>query len=113
MESHEVRLLTEVEDRHWWYAERRELLRRAVAGMTPGDALDVGAAGGGNTRVLLEHGWRAAALEYGAEGARCVPSVASPYCGVTRRRCRWRRGAWTWWWPSTSSSTWTTTRPPR
>ncbi|MFN8081766.1 MAG: class I SAM-dependent methyltransferase [Kineosporiaceae bacterium] len=70
MESHEVRLLTEVEDRHWWYAERRELLRRAVAGMTPGDALDVGAAGGGNTRVLLEHGWRAAALEYGAEGAR-------------------------------------------
>jgi SAM-dependent methyltransferase len=38
--------------------------------MTPGDALDVGAAGGGNTRVLRAHGWRAAALEYGAEGAQ-------------------------------------------
>lgn len=70
MESHEVRLLTQVEDRHWWYAERRELLRRAIAGLAPGDALDIGAAGGGNTRVLLQHGWRAAALEYGAEGAR-------------------------------------------
>ncbi|MFZ0158831.1 MAG: class I SAM-dependent methyltransferase [Kineosporiaceae bacterium] len=70
MEGTEVRKLVELEDGHWWYRERRALIERAVAGLTPGDALDVGAAGGGNTRVLRARGWRAAALEYGAEGAR-------------------------------------------
>jgi SAM-dependent methyltransferase len=70
VEGAEVRKLTELEDRHWWYRERRELLVRLLAGLTPGDALDVGAAGGGNTRVLAARGWRAAALEYGAEGAQ-------------------------------------------
>jgi len=65
----EVRKLTEVEDRHWWYKERRNLLRRAVADLTPGVALDVGAAGGGNTQVLRALGWRATALEYGPDGA--------------------------------------------
>ena len=70
MEGTEVRKLTELEDRHWWYRERRSLLARDVAGLTPGTALDVGAAGGGNTRVLQGLGWRAAALEYGPEGAQ-------------------------------------------
>jgi len=70
VEGTEVRKLVELEDRHWWYRERRSLLARAVKGLTPGDALDVGAAGGGNTRVLTRLGWRAAALEYGAEGAQ-------------------------------------------
>jgi SAM-dependent methyltransferase len=70
MEGTEVRKLTELEDRHWWYRERRTLLARSIAGLAPGDALDVGAAGGGNTRVLKANGWRAAALEYGAEGAQ-------------------------------------------
>lgn len=70
MEGTEVRKLTELEDRHWWYRERRHLLDRAVDGLVPGDALDIGAAGGGNTRVLLRRGWRAAALEYGPEGAQ-------------------------------------------
>jgi SAM-dependent methyltransferase len=69
VEGTEVRKLTELEDRHWWYRERRQLLARSLSGLTPGDALDVGAAGGGNTRVLSAHGWRAAALEYGPEGA--------------------------------------------
>jgi SAM-dependent methyltransferase len=70
MEGTEVRKLTELEDRHWWYRERRHLVARAIRGLRPGDALDVGAAGGGNTRVLQARGWRAAALEYGEEGAR-------------------------------------------
>jgi len=70
VEGTEVRKLTELEDRHWWYRERRSLLARDVAGLTPGTALDVGAAGGGNTRVLQGLGWRAAALEYGPEGAQ-------------------------------------------
>ena len=41
-------------------------------------ALDVGAAGGGNTRVLQALGWRAAALEYGEEGARVCAERGIP-----------------------------------
>ncbi|KRB44152.1 MULTISPECIES: bifunctional 2-polyprenyl-6-hydroxyphenol methylase/3-demethylubiquinol 3-O-methyltransferase UbiG [unclassified Terrabacter] len=69
MEGTEVRKLAELEDDHWWYRERRHLLGKAIAGLVPGRALDIGAAGGGNTRVLREHGWDAVALEYGSDGA--------------------------------------------
>ncbi len=69
MEGTEVRKLAALEDAHWWYRERRHLLGKAVGDLTPGRAIDVGAAGGGNTRVLAEHGWQVAALEYGADGA--------------------------------------------
>lgn len=69
MEGTEVRKLAALEDAHWWYRERRHLLSRMVAGVTPGTALDIGAAGGGNTRVLQAAGWSVAALEYGADGA--------------------------------------------
>ena len=78
MEATEIRTLVEVEDRHWWYSERRVLLARELRGLTPGDALDVGAAGGGNTRVLIRKGWRAAALEYGAEGAQVCAERGIP-----------------------------------
>lgn len=69
MEGSEVRKLARLEDAHWWYRERRHLLARELRGLVPGRALDIGAAGGGNTRVLRDHGWDAAALEYGADGA--------------------------------------------
>jgi SAM-dependent methyltransferase len=69
MEATEVRKLAQLEDEHWWYRERRHLLSKAIADLTPGRALDVGAAGGGNTRVLRAHGWKAIALEYGEDGA--------------------------------------------
>jgi SAM-dependent methyltransferase len=78
MEGTEVRKLTELEDRHWWYRERRALVARAIRGRRPGVALDVGAAGGGNTRVLQAAGWSAAALEYGEEGARVCAERAIP-----------------------------------
>lgn len=78
MEGTEIRTLVEVEDRHWWYSERRALLARALRGLSPGDALDVGAAGGGNTRVLIRLGWRAAALEYGAPGAQICAERGIP-----------------------------------
>lgn len=71
MEATEVRKLAELEDAHWWYSERRHLLRRMVRrGGDTGVALDIGAAGGGNTRVLRALGLRAVAVEYGADGAR-------------------------------------------
>ncbi len=70
MEGTEVRKLAALEDRHWWYAERRHLLGRMVEGLTSGKALDIGAAGGGNTRVLRRAGWQVSALEYGQDGAQ-------------------------------------------
>jgi SAM-dependent methyltransferase len=78
VEGTEVRKLTELEDRHWWYRERRQLLADAVRRLTPGTALDIGAAGGGNTRVLRAMGWRAAALEFGAEGAQVCAERGVP-----------------------------------
>jgi SAM-dependent methyltransferase len=65
MKADELQLLTSIEDRHWWYKERRAILRRELRGLpASGLALDIGAAGGGNTRVLKEHGWQAVAVEY-------------------------------------------------
>src|ERR1700746_3790094 len=71
MEAAELRTLAEVEDRHWWYKERRVLLARELRRLAaPGLALDIGAAGGGNTRVLRAHGWRPVALEYAPTAAQ-------------------------------------------
>lgn len=75
MEATEIHKLAALEDTHWWYRERRALLARALrrlsaSGRPAGAALDIGAAGGGNTRVLRAHGWRPVALEYSQDGAR-------------------------------------------
>jgi len=71
MEATELRTLVEVEDRHWWYAERRNILARELRRLpAPGRALDIGAAGGGNTRVLLGHGWQPVALEFAPTAAQ-------------------------------------------
>jgi SAM-dependent methyltransferase len=65
MKAAELQLLTSLEDRHWWYKERRAILARELRRLpAPARALDIGAAGGGNTRVLKDHGWQAVALEY-------------------------------------------------
>jgi SAM-dependent methyltransferase len=74
VEGTEVRKLAALEDAHWWYAERRHLLGDMIRAMPVGRALDVGAAGGGNTRVLRDAGWRVAALEYGEDGAEVASS---------------------------------------
>lgn len=78
MKGHEVRKLAALEDTHWWYRERRHLLARSISGMPAGRALDIGAAGGGNTRVLRARGWRVAALEYGEDGARVAAGRGLP-----------------------------------
>lgn len=70
MDSAELHLLTSLEDRHWWYKERRAILRSELRRMPgSGRALDIGAAGGGNTRVLNAHGWQAVAVEYSDSAA--------------------------------------------
>lgn len=69
MDVVEIQKLAELEDTHWWYAERRHVLDRLVSRLPPGQALDVGAAAGGNTRVLRARGWESVALEYSQDGA--------------------------------------------
>jgi SAM-dependent methyltransferase len=79
VDTAELQLLTSLEDRHWWYKERRAILRRELRRLPgPGRALDIGAAGGGNTRVLREHGWQAVALEYSDSAAEVARSRGIP-----------------------------------
>ncbi|MEV4352123.1 class I SAM-dependent methyltransferase [Actinoplanes sp. NPDC049596] len=80
MDSTEIQKLVALEDRHWWYRERRALLARNLRRLpgVPGRALDIGAAGGGNTRVLQRHGWSPIAVEYGHDGAQAAHDRALP-----------------------------------
>lgn len=71
MQSDAIHCLAEVEDHHWWFRERRSLLARELRRLgSPGRALDIGAAGGGNTRVLAAHGWRTLAGDFSAAAVR-------------------------------------------
>jgi SAM-dependent methyltransferase len=64
MEAAEIRQLAAVESSHWWYKERRNILSRELRRLPEsGCALDIGAAAGGNTRVLQAHGWQVLALD--------------------------------------------------
>jgi len=69
MDDDEIRKSAALEDKHWWYASRRSMLRRLVAPVAPGLALDVGCGSGGNTAVLRDLGWRAIGLEYSPTAA--------------------------------------------
>lgn len=71
--------MAEVEDRHWWFAVRRQILDRIIAGLSLGTGarlLEVGCGTGGNLPMLARHG-EAYALESDA--------VALDY--ARRRRC--------------------------
>lgn len=78
MDRSEIRKLAALEDTHWWYRERRSLLARQVRAVPPGRALDIGAAAGGNTRVLRDRGWDAVALEYSEDGAEIAHDRGLP-----------------------------------
>jgi SAM-dependent methyltransferase len=78
VEGTEVRKLAALEDAHWWYRERRHLLSRMLDGVPAGTAMDIGAAGGGNTRVLRSKGFSVTALEYGADGAEVAAGRGLP-----------------------------------
>lgn len=64
MDEEEIRRSAELEQRHWWYAGRRALVRRELAGLAPGRALDVGCGPAGNSAVLDALGWQVTALDY-------------------------------------------------
>ncbi len=62
---------TRVEGRHWWYRERRAILARELRRIgRPGRAIEIGAAGGGNSLVLQARGWQVLATEYLAAGVQ-------------------------------------------
>jgi SAM-dependent methyltransferase len=64
----QIENMANVEDDHWWFRERRALISKAIQGIPPSRALDIGAGAGGNTRVLQAAGWEATALEYSDAG---------------------------------------------
>jgi SAM-dependent methyltransferase len=63
-----------LEQRHWWYAERRALVGRTVADWPRGTAVDVGCGSGGNAQVLADLGWRVTGLEHSPAGAALTAS---------------------------------------
>ncbi len=81
MDAQEIERLVDREDQHWWYQERRFLISRFVRRFPPGLAVDIGAAGGGNARVLRALGWSVTAVELSEAG-----SVAARRRGITAVR---------------------------
>lgn len=69
MDPVEIRQMAVIEESHWWFRERRALIDRELRRVTPGKAIDIGAAAGRNTSVLVDLGWQAYALEYDVSGA--------------------------------------------
>jgi SAM-dependent methyltransferase len=64
VDEEEIRRSAALEQRHWWYAGRRALVRHEVRHVPPGRALDVGCGPGGNSDVLHRLGWDVTALDY-------------------------------------------------
>ncbi len=70
MDAAEIDRMAAVEDKHWWFAGRRSLLRTVLRGRRNGGwAADIGAGAGGNVRVLQSLGWKTVAFEYSEAGA--------------------------------------------
>ncbi|MEZ0580897.1 class I SAM-dependent methyltransferase [Nocardioides sp. MH1] len=74
MDDEEIAKSAALEERHWWYAERRAMVRRTAAAWPAGRALDVGCGGGGNTAVLRDLGWSVTGLEHSPAGAAAAAS---------------------------------------
>lgn len=69
MDEEEILKSAALEQRHWWYAGRRALVRRELAGVRPGRTLDVGCGPAGNSAVLRRLGWQVTALDYAHDSA--------------------------------------------
>jgi SAM-dependent methyltransferase len=69
VDDEEIRRSAALEQRHWWYSGRRALVRRELADIRPGRALDVGCGPAGNSAVLRDLGWQVTALDYVHESA--------------------------------------------
>jgi SAM-dependent methyltransferase len=78
VDEDEIRKSARLEQRHWWYAGRRALVRRLVRGVPVGRALDVGCGSAGNTSVLRDAGWQVTGLEYSPAAAALARSRGLP-----------------------------------
>jgi SAM-dependent methyltransferase len=74
VDEDEIRKSARLEQRHWWYAGRRALVRRLIGGVPVGRALDVGCGSAGNTAVLRDAGWEVVGLEYSPAAASLARS---------------------------------------
>lgn len=86
MEEQEIARSAALEQRHWWYAERRALVRRAVRDLPAGRALDVGCGSGGNAGALADAGWSVTGVEYTPTGCRLTGSRGLPVVRGDGRR---------------------------
>ena len=86
MDEDEIRKSAALEERHWWYAGRRALIRRLMRGVPVGRALDVGAGSGGNSQVLADLGWDVTAVEASEAAAELARSRG---LRVLRGDARW------------------------
>ncbi len=93
MDRSEIHKLARLEGTHWWYRERRHLLASSIRTLPTGRALDVGAAAGGNTRLLRSRGWQAVALERGPEGAAIAHQRGIPVLRADATRLPVRPGS--------------------
>jgi SAM-dependent methyltransferase len=78
VDEDEIRKSAALEDRHWWYAGRREVLLDRVAGVTPGTLLDVGCGSAGNTAAMARAGWQVTGLEHSPAAAGLAASRGVP-----------------------------------
>ncbi|WP_310963067.1 class I SAM-dependent methyltransferase [Nocardioides terrisoli] len=78
MDEAEIRKSAALERRHWWYAARRTMVRRELAPLRIGRALDVGCGSGGNTEVLRDLGWQVTGLDHSPASAEVAHGRGLP-----------------------------------
>lgn len=86
MDEDEIRRSAVLEERHWWYAARRALVRRELRGVVPGRALDVGCGMGGNTAVLRDLGWAVTGLDFSPASVEAARTRGLPLVRGDARR---------------------------
>jgi len=93
VESTLLRQMTDLEENHWWFREKRAILARELRRIsTPGRALDIGAAGGGNTTVLREFGWTPVAADFSETAVEIAKSRGFDAVQADIRDLPWEDG---------------------
>jgi SAM-dependent methyltransferase len=90
VDENEIVKSAQLEQSHWWYAERRALVRRLLTGVPAGRAVDVGCGSGGNTGVLRDLGWDVTGLEWHPAAARLAAGRGLPIVRGDARRLPFR-----------------------
>ena len=93
MDEDEIRKSAALEDRHWWYAGRRALVRRELADLPAGLALDVGCGMGGNAATLRALGWRVLGVDYSEASTEAARARALPVLRGDARMLPFRDGS--------------------